>query len=848
MRRLRAPLRLVVLLVLAAGEALRAAPPTAAAFDATPAWPAAFAPRLKSADTAAGDVLRLLTVEERTGEPRADELVRTPLFLHEDEPGDPADWALFTEADTARQHPIVFQLDDLRRDEAGRLTRCHLYFPVTLAAWERQRFVLVRRTATAANPQPPALACQRDGDRVTLAGRDLAVTFLAAGPRAGAITAVQVFGRALELPDGWIAPALTLVRQAPDCTVIRRTTLTYREPEDLEIRDVRYGSGPLFAKFTVRIGPRGLPDSAMFTYRVPAHGAVLVQTERLALEGEPSAEVVGTDDHRLLAGRLRLGPGRNAEVVRVPAGLRRLTRATQGHFLDALVDRPAGLGLLPVPYVQTGGGAVTLDGDTVAIAGASSFRRNTDGHSASLRAFWGELRFAFTIALDPESLWQLARRQFQPLVAVVDEPALGPDDCLAFMPAIARRFRAIPYWGRNWTQDAALLRLERNRPQYDALLARRPGASESNPSVHLPGWARATPPQPRNPKDQGRIDPYHLAYGSSVIPLLHRWAPHPRLPSVARAIGAASHQAFGRVNAAGFPRVDCFASALNMQLGPLGLALFGANETGDTALAAWARDALHAPGVTAIYGHGQRPYPGEIGRPDPSDLLYEGISEFQLRSLELSTGEDLWLHPAALGRYFDCVDVTADLQHRAAPGSEARSWSRANFFRGQAHDHRWEGWSCNPLVGLFAHAADRGRIGTTEAAYWLDEASRRKQAWSELMWYTHADLLLALADQPVPRRPAPPLPADLTVRRARGANHLAWSAVAGATGYRIYRAPAVGGPWTWLNSPYRETPAPLVTGTAFDDPDGHAGDEYLVTAVDAAGRESRWYADEPPRD
>ena len=52
MRRLRAPLRLVVLLVLAAGEALHAATPTTAAFDATPAWPAAFAPRLKSAGPA----------------------------------------------------------------------------------------------------------------------------------------------------------------------------------------------------------------------------------------------------------------------------------------------------------------------------------------------------------------------------------------------------------------------------------------------------------------------------------------------------------------------------------------------------------------------------------------------------------------------------------------------------------------------------------------------------------------------------------------------------------------------------------------------------------------------------
>ena len=132
------------------------------------------------------------------------------------------------------------------------------------------------------------------------------------------------------------------------------------------------------------------------------------------------------------------------------------------------------------------------------------------------------------------------------------------------------------------------------------------------------------------------------------------------------------------MNEAGFPRVDCFASALNMQLGPLGLALFGGRGADDPALAAWALDALHAPAVTAIYGHGQRAYAGEIDRPAASDFLYQNISDFHLRAIELATGEDLWLHPTALARYFDCVDVTADLQHRAAPGTEARGWSRAN--------------------------------------------------------------------------------------------------------------------------------------------------------------------------
>ncbi len=816
-------------------------------FEATPAWPVPFTARLKPATDTAG-VLRVLTVEERVGEPRRDELVRVPLFLHEDEPNDPAAWALFAEGDTARREPLVVQLDDLRRDTQGRLTRCHLYFSVTLAAWERRRFVLVRRGADGPPlPAPPPLAYRRAGDRLTLAGADLAVDFLVAGPRAGAIAGLRPLGRSLALPDGWIAPELTLVRQAADCSVLRRTRLTYNSADELEVRDLRWGSGPLFAKLTVRLGPRGVDDSAEFTYRIPARGAVLIQSQRLAPEGDVTAEVVGATDHRLLVGQLRLGDG-PPETITVPAGLRRLTRATNGHFLHALVDRDAGLALLPVPYVQTGVGPVTVARDgTVAVAGASSFRRNTDGHSGTLRAFWGEVRFAFSPTTEPEALWHLARREFQPLVAIVDEPDLGPADCRAAMPAIAQRFLEIKYWGRSWVQDAALLWLQRKRTAFDALLTRRPGAAEGEPTAHLPRWAVTDPPLRRDPKDQGRIDPYHLAYGSSAIPLYHAVAPNPRLPAAARAIGAASRRAFGRVNEAGFPRVDCFASALNMQLGPLGLALFGGTASGDPLLAAWARDALHAPGITGLYGHGQRPYPGEIGRPEASDFLYENISDFHLRSIELATGEDLWLHPAARARYFDTVDVTADLQHRPVAGMEPDA-TRANFFRGQAHDHRWEAWSCAPFAGIFSHRADRGTVGSTEAAYRLVEQGRRSQPWAELMWFTHADLLLDRLDALPAPHPAPDLPADLRTRRERGANRLTWSAVPGAAGYRIYRAAQMGGPWTWLNSPYRETLATAVTDTTFTDETGPADAVYLVTAEDAAGRESRWYADEPPRD
>ncbi len=818
---------------------------TADVFEASPSWPAPFIARLRPA-AEPSDVLRRLTVEERVGEPRANELVRVPVFLHDDEPGTPSDWALYAADDVARRHPIAHQPDDLRRDESGRITRFHLYFPLSLAAWERKSFVLARAPHPAP-PLPPAVAAVQDG-RVTLSGDDLSVTFLASGPRTGAIAALTTRGGRVALPDGWIAPSLSLVRQDGDCATLRRTALSYEQSDALEVRDVRWGAGPLFSKFVVRVGPRGLPDAAEFTYRIPRHGTVLVQTERLAPDGEPTAEVVGAAEHQLLAGRLVLGDSAAAmQVVRVPAGLRRLTRTTNGHYLDALVNRDAGLSLLPVPYMQTGSGTLMLGrGGALAIGGAGTFHRTTTANSASLRAFWGEVRFVFTPAVDEEALWHEARRNLQPLVAIVDEPTLGPADCRAAMPGIAARFYEIKNWGRGWAQDAALLWMQRDRPKFDALLARKPAPTETDPAFHLPAWARTEPPAPRNPKDQGRIDPYHISYGCSTLPLYAKLATGDRLPGVGRAIGQASRQAFGKVNPAGFPRVDCFVSAFNMQIGPLGLALFGARRTGDSALAAWALDAFHAPGVTGIYGHGQRPYPSEIGRAERSDFLYESICDFHLRSLELTTGEDLWLHPAALGRYFDCVDVTADLQHRARPGSNGKSWPRANFFRGQAHDHRWEAWSCAPFVGLFARAADRGEIGSTEAAYWLDEQSRRSQPWSELMWFAHADLLLetSLAGF-VPPPPAPALPQALPVRRAQGANRLRWAAVPGVSGYRIYRAAKVGGPWTWLNSPHTQPAGALVTTTDYADAGGSEGDAYLVTAVDAAGRESRWYPDEP---
>jgi hypothetical protein len=131
-----------------------------------------------------------------------------------------------------------------------------------------------------------------------------------------------------------------------------------------------------------------------------------------------------------------------------------------------------------------------------------------------------------------------------------------------------------------------------------------------------------------------------------------------------------------------------------------------------------------------------------------------------------------------------------------------------------------------------------------------------------------------------------------------------WDAVPNANGYRIYRAEQPGGPWIWLNSPYTNQPAfvlptdaekkawqaeadadnatkarqlaladakklkkeqrveawtkmpeasakaapipdTLVKATRFEDPQATDKSIYMITAQDAAGRESRWFPNEP---
>ena len=814
--------------------------------------PAPLVPRLRADVPAPGGPLRLLTVEERTGAARRSELVRVPLFFHEGECADPNALAVFAAEDVRQERPIPYQADDIRRDPAGKVSRMHAYFAVDLPPWGRKRFHLVPgKNPGAGLPAPPAT---ESAGRVTLAGEDLRLSFWTQGPRAGAIAGIETpLGRIL-LPDGSAGPRLVLVRQAEDCKTIRSTPVSYADPAAMEVRDLRWAAGPLFAKLIVRIGPRGVPDSAEFTYRVPRRGSEFIQTERLLPEGPDTPEVVGARDHVLLAGRLVLGDGAaDQQIVEVPAGLRRLTRWTHGYSNSALASAKAGLSLLAIPYVQTGAAGIRIgEGGEVQVLGAKSFRRDSGGNSKTLRAFWGEVRFIFSRATTEEDLWEVSRAHFQPLTAVVDEPGLAPADFSAAASEAAKEFWKIPYWGRGWTQTAAMYCLDRNADALKKLLAKSPAEAEAGVGYWLPAPAEDAAPAPKKARSKpgpGRLDPYLVTYAvSGIVPLAAYVSPAERLDRVCLAIGRAQRQLNGKADAYGFPFIHCFATALNMQTGSYMVGLYAAKKTGDPDLLQYYRDCARTPAILGIYGHGQRTYSGCLTGPEPSDLLYEALSDHWLRSIELACGEDLWLHPAVFGRYLDSVDVTADLSHRTLgdPGRGMPSWWRANLFRGQAHDHRWESWDAAPYAGLSARAADGGAIGLAEACYFARHRAGRAINWSELMPLFLADVNLREGLRRYRPEPAPPLPAGARVTAAGGGNVVTWQAAAGdGIGYRVYRADRMGGPWTLVNSPYAQAAAPPVQGTRFTDTGGKPGQVYFVTAVDAKRRESRWFPDEP---
>jgi hypothetical protein len=69
---------------------------------------------------------------------------------------------------------------------------------------------------------------------------------------------------------------------------------------------------------------------------------------------------------------------------------------------------------------------------------------------------------------------------------------------------------------------------------------------------------------------------------------------------------------------------------------------------------------------------------------------------------------------------------------------------------------------------------------------------------------------------------------------------LSWSPVSQAAEYRIYRAERPGGPFRWLTSSYIKGATLVKDQLHFTDEDAAANSIYVVTAVNADGRESAW--------
>lgn len=825
--------------------------------------PAAHSLRIRDDLPAKGGPLRRFVVEERVGVKRSDELVRVPLFFHAGDCSEPNALRVFAANDAERKSPIPYQADDIRLASDGTVARMHLYFLADVPAWGRKEYVVIAGSGSAKALPPVPL--ERTGDTVALKGDDLQLTFWTTGQKAGGIAAIGVKHGSVKLPHKMLAPNLTLQRQTDDLKIARTANVSYVGDPNLEIRDVRHGSGPLFAKFVVRVGQKGLPDSAEFTYHVPRTGSFFIQTERLFPDELDTADVVGAAKNNLLSGRIVLGddPADQA-IVRAPAGLRKLTRSFQGFTNAALVNAKSGISLFPVPSVQTGMKTITLDPmGYVAFQGTDDFKRTAGANSGRLRAFWGQVRFVFSKAVTPDELWEVGRAHFQPLTAIVDEPGITTDDLHAEFKEIMTQFP--PLHSRSWMQDCGRLYILDDKASLTRTLTVA-GGKRADDSVDfwLDGAKKAYAVLSKDGtvrvkefekgRASGPLDPWNLTYAASpMFSLASLVQTNDRLDRISLAIARAQKVFNGRVDAHGFPHIDCFNTAFNMQIGSIHAGLIAGPKAKDLELSQFYRDAARAGPTLDIYGHGQRTYPSLPKGPGNSDLLYMCTTDFFLRVAEICSGEDLWLHPAVYGRYFDCIDVTADRQHRLlGEPKKSGNWlaplsnDRANFFRGQCHDHRWESWAAGPYLGILRHAPDGGTIGLTEAV----RAARHDKGhwinWPELTTFAQTDIMIRDGLKQYRPPSAPPLPADLKVTHADGKATLRWSPVAGdILGYRIYRSDTMGGPWTLVNSPYIQPPVKLIAGTEFTDPAAKAGQVYFVTAIDQNRRESRWFADEP---
>ena len=813
---------------------------TAAVFDGPPA---AYEEPLAPAGAAGAGVLRWLSVEERAGQPRRGALVRAPVFFAAGECPDLRDLAVVpADGGGPAAMSVSWQADDIRRGPDGGISRVHLWFAVDLRAGEKRRFLLVRRNSGPAAAPAPAMAAATADGGVRLAMPAGAVIF---GPD-GALRALPgpAGGWSFGADGAWPRAVLTYAgtKTTPAAEVVLDRTAA--------ARTAQWDEGPLFAKVRLRLAAA---DGAALeeVWRIPRAGGELAVSSAL-FPGARTGEFVR--ENRLFEGRLA-APAAPAVTV-VPAGVRSALRAEHAYAVDALVDRPGAAALLAIPLVIGGpngrwekgpAGALTLQGQR-------GVQRGDEGEKQTLHAYWTEVGLVPAAGVAPAQLWAAYRAHVQPLVAVVDEPGVTPADLHAALQAVVREMKPI-----GWRQEAGRAAVLGDTAALARLFRHAPAPAEADEAYLLRGATRARERmtagghvlrQDEKGRAYGALDPYDLTYNqSSAAALAVLGHAPPAVAATDLAMARAVRAAGARVDGAGFPYLDCFNRAFNMQLGAVLFGLTAGAPAGDAGLVRFYRDLATAPPELAVFGRGQRPYSGAPATaPEQTDFLYQAICDFWLRAAELLGGEDLGLHPLAYGRYTDCLDVMADQYNgvaaRDAPG--APGLARANFFRGQAHTHRWLGWSAAPFLRPLEDPAEDGRVGLTEAVRYARSQRGRWKNWPDLTFYVLADLLVREALPRAVRPALPPLPSGLAVRpRPGGGVSLTWSAVPGAAGYRVYRAPSSGGPWRWLDSPYAADPAPPAAGTAFDDPGGSPQACYEVLAVDRDGRASAW-PDLPP--
>jgi len=787
------------------------------------------------ASAAESDTLRVFSVEERTGIPRKGELVRAPVFFAEGECRSLAELAVV--ADDAPGTSVEVQFDDIRRGPDGGISRVHVWFATDLPAFAHRRFRITKRSAAASEAGRKPTEIRETKEALIYATDEGEVTW---SRRSGGLKSVRRGDARWTFDGAGLGPSVLLQVSAAKEAAGFET----RFDGDSK-REVAWASGPLFAKMRIRIVD---PNGAVLTQemRVPRHGREVVVTTDIIPGVRARAAL---RDYRVLTGELEGASASNLTLTDIPAGVRFALRAEQPYTVNALTSAGRRSSLLAVPLVIGGpNGRFTLEGKQLSLRGQTASQRGNEGEKDSLRGFWNEVRLVPIDTAEPESLWRAYRDHVQPLVAVVEEPGASVESLHAALQAIAREMKPI-----GWRQDAGRAWVLGSADRMQKILSQPQVAKEADQERLVRGAENSRAKLTQNGKRKlredekgrayGMLDPYHITYTQSAAAALGVLAD---VPDPVHAVGLAYargvREVGGRADATGLPYIDCFNRTLNMQMGPMLFGLTEGKRAGDEELVRFYRDLATSPPVLGVFGRGQRPYTGAAAKDaDQTDYLYQAISDFWLRTAELLAGENLQLHPLAYGRYTDCIDVTADLYHGEWAKDQSDSGDvRANFFRGQAHTHRWLGWSCAPFIRLLQAPEEEAKVGLTEAIRYAQARKGHWKNWPDLTFYLLADLLVreGLTRASPVTLPAPP--ADVRVQRNGATAQVSWTPAPGAASYRIYRAEKPGGPYRWLNSPYTEPAGERLTGTGYRDAKSTASAGYVVTSVDANGRESAW--------